>query len=157
MVIDFSGTTWGSMHSCPVLIGRVDAPKNEPLACSGTEGTFIVSAICHTQRGWLVSSRYSHDIIVTWSTPITQQGWHHTFIQSWKHPQNLLLWPLILWALPIWQPVHNLAIDISTKRIESTRFGPFGCLSPNATSISWPVPPTSSALLTTWLKRWWHT
>ena len=57
----------------------------------------------------------------TW-TP--QQGRHNAFIQSWLHPETLLLGSPIVQALPIWQTGDCLTPDIRTQGIESTRFLP---------------------------------
>ena len=95
---DLSWTTWRSRHPCRILIRRVDTPQREPPACSRTEGTFLVPIICHTQRGWLVSSWYPCVIALARTTQTSQQGRHHAPIKSRLHPQTLLLGPPVFWA-----------------------------------------------------------
>ena len=70
-------------------------------------------------------------IVMAQTTCTPQQGRHHAPIQSWLHPQTLLLGSLVLRALQVRKTSSRITPDMSTERIEPARIGPLGRLWPH--------------------------
>ena len=114
---------------------RVDAPQREPPACSRAEGTFSIPLYVTLREGDL----FLVDILLLslwhgWLSHLSKAG-ITPLSKALPYPQTLLLWPLVLRALPIRQTCRDFTSDQRAERVKSTRLSPFGCLCPNATWV----------------------
>ena len=125
--VGFSSGGW-TLHRGNLLLAR--GPKVHSLYPLYVT---LISVSCL----WLIFGRYPRVILIAWMTSTPQQGRHHVPIQSWIHPETLLLRPSVLRELPIRQTGSRITPDINTKRIETAQFGPLGRLWPDATSVTW--------------------
>jgi hypothetical protein len=79
-VAHFGGTTQRSGYSYQLLVRRVESPQREPLACSWSEDTLLVSFVRHAPRGCLVRRGHSGVIAMARKTRPPEQDRHHVLI-----------------------------------------------------------------------------